>query len=88
MKLQDQELLDFGIKNSFHRKKILTKVAKCLLEPKNCVEVKMAATKHVDDNSIEGTRNPFSMERKQKRSGATKIEPDSVTKSRGNRHRT
>ena len=50
--------------------------------------MKMAATKHVDDNSIEGTRNPFSMERKQKRSGATKIEPDSVTKSRGNRHRT
>ena len=35
VKLQDQELLDFGIKNSFHRKENIDQIAK-LLEPENC----------------------------------------------------
>ena len=34
VKLKDQEWFDFGIKNSFHRKKIVSKVAR-LLETKN-----------------------------------------------------
>lgn len=87
VRLQDQELLDFGIKNSFHRKKILTKIAK-LLRPENCIDVKMPATTHVGNSSIEDTLSPFSRERKQKRPSAVTTKSDSGTKSSGNRHRT
>ena len=45
VKLKDQEWLDFGIKNSFHRKKVMSKVTRLL---KNDGE----ACLHMEDDSL------------------------------------